>query len=324
MKIELHNDDCFNVFKTIESGSVDLVLCDPPYGTAGGMGTGEERYSRIANAEWDTALAAADIFKECDRILRPNGCLVLFSQEPYTSNLITSAIPNLPFSYRLLWLKDHFSNSLLVNKAPVSYFEDICVFFKKYAKHDFEGFHPLRDYAEKIIKYIGLTKRQIEDKLGHQKADHFLRVNSSQFSLCTEGTYNELVNLFDISNMPDFMQFDEMSVVNKLYRQSLIEKMTLKNPRVFNLAEGAKFKSNILDYKKDYTGLHPTQKPVALMEDLIRTYSNNGDTVLDFTMGSGSTGVACVNESRNFIGIEQDFKYFRIARQRIKEACGEL
>ena len=91
---------------------------------------------------------------------------------------------------------------------------------------------------------------------------------------------------------------------------------------VFNLWQGGKSKSNVLEYKKDNDGYHPTQKPVALLEDLIQTYSNEGNTVLDFTMGSGSTGVACVNTSRNFIGIELDEGYFQIAKQRI-ENCNK-
>lgn len=90
--------------------------------------------------------------------------------------------------------------------------------------------------------------------------------------------------------------------------------------RRFNLPEGKKFKSNILQHKKDYGGLHPTQKPIALMADIVSTYTNSSDTVLDFTMGSGSTGVACGNEGRNFIGIERDDKYFDIAKSRIDQA----
>jgi len=90
------------------------------------------------------------------------------------------------------------------------------------------------------------------------------------------------------------------------------------NPSTFNLWEGKKYKSNILKYKKDYTGFHPTQKPVLLLEDLIKTFSNKGDLVVDLTMGSGSTGVACKNTNRDFIGIELDDKYFEIAKNRIE------
>ena len=83
------------------------------------------------------------------------------------------------------------------------------------------------------------------------------------------------------------------------------------------LKEGNKFKSNILKYKKDYTGHHPTQKPILLLEDLIKTFSNEGDLVVDLTMGSGSTGVACKNTNRSFTGIEMDDNYFEIAQDRI-------
>ena len=86
---------------------------------------------------------------------------------------------------------------------------------------------------------------------------------------------------------------------------------------VFNLPKGKKYKSNILEYKKDYTWFHPTQKPVALMEDLVKTYTNEWETVLDFTMWSGSTGVWAVNTNRKFIGIELDKNYFNIAKERI-------
>jgi site-specific DNA-methyltransferase (adenine-specific) len=89
--------------------------------------------------------------------------------------------------------------------------------------------------------------------------------------------------------------------------------------RVFNLPDGKKYKSNVLSYKKDYSGFHPTQKPVALLEDLIKTYTNEGDTVLDFTAGSFTTGVACVNLNRKFIGIEMDKNYFDIGVNRVKE-----
>lgn len=87
--------------------------------------------------------------------------------------------------------------------------------------------------------------------------------------------------------------------------------------RCFNLPSGAKYKSNVLEYRKDYSWHHPTQKPVALLEDLISTYTSEGDMVVDFTMGSGSTGVACVNTGRRFIGIELDDKYFDVAKKRI-------
>lgn len=242
--------------------------------------------------------------------MRTNGALILFSQEPYTSRLITGAHGNLPFSYRLIWLKDHFANSLIAKKAPVSYFEDLVVFFKKY---DTLMQHPLRDYAKKIMEYIGRNIKQINTDLGHRRAEHFFYVESTQFGLCTEKTYNQIIAHYGLSVCDWLMTYAEMFEIDRRFA-SLFS-------RRFNLEDGAKYKSNVLQYRKDYTGLHPTQKPVALLTDIIRTYSNPGETVLDFTMGSGSTGVACMNTGRRFIGIEMDSGYFQVAHGRIIEAA---
>jgi site-specific DNA-methyltransferase (adenine-specific) len=138
--------------------------------------------------------------------------------------------------------------------------------------------------------------------------DHVLRTKLTQFALCSKQAYDELINKYGINDMKGFTLFDELVEINSALN------------RVFNLWEGNKFKSNILKYKKDYQGLHPTQKPVLLLEDLIKTYSNKGDTVLDFAMGSGSTGVACLNTGRNLIGIEMDENYFNIAKARLEQA----
>ena len=305
----LMQGDCLERMKEIPDGSVDLILCDPPYGTAGGMGKGEARYARIASAEWDVALEPAAFLAECNRILRMNGALVLFSQEPYTSRLITEAHGNLPFSYRMIWLKDHFSNSLIVNKAPVSYFEDVLVFFKKY---DTLAQHPLRDYAMRVLEHCGGSLKAINAELGHRRAEHFFYIESTQFGLCTEKTYRELCGLYGIQGQEWFKPYAEMKEIDRRFSRQF--------SRTFNLPEGQKFKSNVLRYKKDYDGFHPTQKPVALLADLIETYTNEGETVLDFTMGSGSTGVACVNTNRKFIGIELDEGYFDIACKRIEDA----
>ena len=298
MKIQLWHGDCLELMKTIPDGSLDLILTDPPYGTVKGAALDGWKSQ---TTEWDNVLDFEVMWSEINRILRKNGKCILFSQEPFTSDLIKSAIPNVPFSYRCVWIKDHFANSLIAKKAPVSYFEDICVFSKL---HDTDGLHPLRGYAKEIYDFIGLNKKQIIEKVG-QRADHFFRIDSTQFSLCTEKTYNELISVFGIDKMIGFKSFNELEKINSVFNS------------VFNLECGAKFKSNVFEYKKDYSGYHPTQKPVALLEDLIKTYSNKGDMVLDFTMGSGSTGVASKNLNRSFIGIELDEKYFQIAKERI-------
>jgi site-specific DNA-methyltransferase (adenine-specific) len=243
--------------------------------------------------------------------------MILFSQEPYTTKLITEAIPNIPFSYRATWEKDNFAVALGAKVNMVSFTEDVLVFSKMHQKHDFEGKHPLRDYFKIIMEYIGLNLKQINTKLGHRRAEHTFYINSTQYGLCTEKTYLELIEVFGIDKVNGFKWFSELKQIDTEYRTDLLKKMNEQYPSTFNLWEGNKYKSNILKYKKDYDGHHPTQKPVLLLEDLIKTFSNEGDLVVDLTMGSGSTGVACVNTNRNFIGIEKDDKYFEIAKERI-------
>jgi site-specific DNA-methyltransferase (adenine-specific) len=322
--IELWQGDCLELMKNIPDGSVDLVLTDPPYGTMKGAALDGWKNQ---TTEWDTAIDPVKIFEQISRVLRQNGKAVLFSQEPYTSRLITSAIPSLPFAYRAMWYKNVHANALLAKSAMVSRYEDICIFTKP---HDAECTNELRDYFKCVLEFIGAKScKEINARLGHRKAehcfyvtegkravkdamggkvDHTTRIGSSQFALCTEQTYNEIVSVFGVDKMDGFLPYAELARLNEKYTAT------------FNLWQGGKSKSNVLEYKKDGNGYHPTQKPVALLEDLIQTYSNEGNTVLDFTMGSGSTGVACVNTNRHFIGIELDEGYFNIAKKRIEEA----
>lgn len=304
MSYTLYKGDCLELMHDIPPGSVDAIICDPPYGT---MNTDGGR--RIGINGWDDAIDMSSMYEQCNRVLRMNGALVLFCQEPYTSRLITDAHGNLPFSYRMTWLKDSFANHLGCNKAPVSYTEDVCVFFKKY---DTLGLHPLREYSLRVLGHCGGSMKAVNTALGNRRAEHFFYVDSTQFGLCTESTYRKLCDLYGIDKQGWFIPYADLDETNRRFNSRF--------SRRFNLAEGAKFKSNVLQYKKDYGGFHPTQKPVALMDDLVRTYTDAGDKVLDFTMGSGSTGVACANEGRAFIGIERDDKYFDIAKSRIEQA----
>lgn len=312
---EIIHGDCLEEAAHIESGSVDLILTDLPYGN---MNTDGGRKMGING--WDMAIEPEKVYEIANRILRKNGKMVLFSQEPYTTRLINEKIPNVPFSYRMIWEKDSFANPLGVNKAPVSYFEDVLVFSKASPKHDFEGFHPLRTYFADVMAFIGLNLKQINGELGHRRAEHSFYVTSTQFGLCTNATYGELITTFNIDKMHGYKQFDDLKLVDADYRAGLIAESVAKYPSTFNLWQGGKYKSNILRYKKDYNGYHPTQKPVLLLEDLIKTFSNEGDKVVDLTAGSGSTLVAAINTRRNFIGIEQDAKYAEIANSRILEA----
>jgi len=308
--IKLYKGDCLIESDKIESGSIDLILTDLPYGTV------KDLYS---NTSWDVVIDTDKIMSIANRILRKNGKMVLFCQEPFTSELKNKAIPNVPFNQRLIWEKDSSGNMLFSKKACVNFYEDVLVFSKNHQKHDFKGNHPLRGYFKIIMDYVGLNLKQINVKLGHRRAEHTFYVNSTQYGLCTEKTYLELINVFGIYKVNEFKEFAELKKIDTEYRTDLLKQMNEQYPSTFNLWEGKKYKSNILKYKKDYTGHHPTQKPVLLLEDLIKTFSNENDLVADLTMGSGSTGVACVNTNRNFIGIEQDDNYFEIATNRINE-----
>jgi len=298
--------DCLIESDKIESGSVDLILTDLPYGN---MNTDGGR--KLGINGWDFVIEPKKVYEIANRILRKNGKMVLFSQEPYTTRLINEAIPNVPFCYRAIWEKDNFAVALGANKNMVSYFEDILIFSKN---HEFEGLHPLRPYFKIVMDFIGLNLKQINTKLGHRRAEHTFYIDSTQYGLCTDKTYKELIEVFGIDNMNGFKKFAELKLIDEQFKNEF--------PSTFNLWEGNKYKSNILKYKKDYNGYHPTQKPILLLEDLIKTFSNENDLVVDLTMGSGSTGVACKNTNRRFIGIEKDENYYNIAVRRVSEYCG--
>ena len=241
INVELKQGDCLELMKDIPDGSVDLVLTDPPYGTTA--------------CKWDSVIPFEPMWEQLNRIIKPNGAICLFGNEPFTSCLICSNIKG--FKYRWDWNKKIPSGMGYAKYRPMQQTEDICVFSKN---------------GEKIKYNPQLIKRDKPIKSGGNSIQ--ARVYSG-FKCMENG--NEYKKTYDYKNPITLIEFDKVR-------------------------KGA---------------LHPTQKPVALLEYLIRTYTNEGETVLDFTMGSGSTGVACVNTNRNFIGIELDENYFKIAKERI-------
>ena len=311
-KFELWQGDCLELMKNIPDGSVDLVLTDPPYGTMKGIDN---------KHDWDTIIDTEKMFDEISRVLRRNGKAVLFCQEPYTSHLITSVPPSMLFCYRGIWLKNCSGNSMMAKNAMTSRFEDFCVFV---CKNNVGKIKNIQKEITDLVYKIGFMK--------------FAKI------MYGEGRYKDVAsackNLNKKINKPNYkIQYDANFFDEPMYRYletqvempytfdeyfSIVAEYKEKTKSVFNLWQGGKSKSNVLEYKKDNDGYHPTQKPVALLEDLIQTYSNEGNTILDFTMGSGSTGVACVNTNRHFIGIELDEGYFNIAKKRIEEAVNDL
>jgi len=301
--IDLRLGDCLVESNKIESGSVDLILTDLPYGTVKSLGTSKVAQSKNYNVPfWDFTIDTSKIMEIANRILRKNGKMILFSQQPFTTELISKAIPNLPHCYNMYWDKMHFANCLVANKAPVSYIEDVLIFSKT---HDLERSHPSIDYFMSELEKTRMNQSDINKLLGNKMGGLYF-TNGVQFCIPTAKNYNKL---------------QETGYFQKPYNEikQIDDQFKNKFASTFNLWEGKKYKSNILKYKKDYDGHHPTQKPVLLLEDLIKTFSNENDLVVDLTMGSGSTGVACKNLNRNFIGIELDENYFKIAENRIKE-----
>jgi len=240
--IDLRQGDCLEVMKSIPDGSIDMVLTDPPYGTTA--------------CKWDSVIPFEPMWAELKRIIKPNGAIVLFGGEPFSSALRMSNIKN--YKYDWIWVKSP-TGFLNAKKMPMKSVENIAIFYNKLPTYNPQG----------IVKIKNKTIR-----------NHSTKINKTSIGLSTHNGGR----------------------LGYSYTQSFT---------------GYPNQTLIFSNEK---GLHPTQKPVALLEYLIKTYTNEGETVLDFTMGSGSTGVAAKNLNRNFIGIELDEEYFEIAKERIKEA----
>lgn len=311
-EVLLWHGDCLELMKQIPVGSVDLILCDPPYGIMKYAPTNWKQ--RGETAAWDTPLSTAEMYENMSMVLRRNGKAVLFCQEPYTSELITSVPPSMLFCYRGIWLKNRTGNSMMAKTAMVSLYEDFCVFTNK------ATFGEINACCEKItdfIMQIGADKiAQVMQLEGRYKC--FASAKRALFKKMILPGWNGYDNNFFDEAMYQHLEkhFDMPYTFDEYFK--IVAEYKRKTSPVFNLWQGRKTKPNVLQYAKDNDNFHVTQKPVLLLEDLIKTYSNEGDTVLDFTMGSGSTGVACMRTGRRFIGIEKDPRYFHIAEERIR------
>lgn len=305
--MQILKGDCLELMKEIPDGSVDLILTDPPYGTIKGMTNNKCNYKDGNN--WDIVIDINLMFKEIERVLRPNGRCILFSQDPFTTNLINELknIYNLEYNQKAIWLKNNAGNVLSCKKALCNYYEDINIITK--INYDYDLSNPLIEYFKKIKKYTDLTHPKWLKKYNNYNIMSAIQFNK-YFILCTEETYNILIKDYNINQMEYFKEYNDLKVINNNFKDL--------NKKVFNL-NGLKSKKNVFEYNKPSKSLHPTQKPTELLKDLILTYSNQDDLVLDFTMGSGSTGIACIETNRKFIGIELDDNYYKIAEKRIQD-----
>jgi DNA modification methylase len=248
--IKLIKGDCLEIMKNIPRGKIDMILCDLPYGTTA--------------CKWDNVIPFEPLWEQYKRIIKDNGAIVLFGQEPFSSYLRLSNINN--YRYDWIWEKSNPSNIALANKQPMRYHELISVFYKKqpiYNKQMIPRESPRIKQAHKN-NYVFHNSQSEQTALGH------IEIDSKKYDA-------------------DF-----------------------KNPS--SIIKIPSLRPNSKEFVK-----HPTQKPVALLEYLIKTYTNEGELVLDNCMGSGSTGVAAINTNRKFIGIELEQNYFDIAKNRIIE-----
>ena len=283
MSYKLLQGNCLIESDKIESGSVDFILTDLPYGTVGeSMQDNTGKYKIINQSKWDNVIDTTKIMEVANRILRKNGKMILTAQQPFTTELISKAIPNLPFSYTIFWDKLHFANCLGANKACVNYMEECLLFSKNNPKHDLELKHPIRIWLKETQEKANIfynDKRLVNEYVQKQickneasaKATlkHLLDWNYVQIQKITKKHY-EVLNKFLNFNKTE----QEIIDIFETYQVQHLKEQTELYGSTFNLWEGNKYKSNILKYKKDYTGYHPTQKPVLLLEDLIKTFSN--------------------------------------------------
>lgn len=242
---KLLQGDCLELMNKIPDKSIDMILCDLPYGTT--------------KNKWDSVLPFDKMWEQYDRIIKENGCIALFADGMFMSDLMQSN--KKLWRYNLVWDKELISGFLNANRMPLRSHEEICIFYKKLPTYNpqFTDGEPLHGMGTKFSQ---------------------------------EKNKNNNYGNFDSRNNPSAKRTGD----TKKYPKSIV-----KFPRPASCVM-----------------IHPTQKPVELLEWLIKTYTNENDFVLDNCMGSGSTGVAAVGINRNFIGMELEEKYFNIAKERIE------
>ena len=322
----LYQGDCMEMLQEIPPGSVDLVLCDLPYGTT--------------DCKWDDVLPMDQLWKEYRRLLRPNGVAALFAAQPFTTELINSN--RSAFRYCWYWLKNTVTGFAFARYQPMRKIEEVVIFVCNVPGKDNTGRHKaLRAYLQQELKESGHTRASINKILGNTMASHYF-TNGGQFTIPPREQWETL----QAETGRFTRSWDDVLVEYQAELGRHGGGPQIYNPQGLQIVNNPKarrsgprkpggvydFDTLMQDYTTKYTnwpvnvlqfnterGLHPTQKPVPILEYLVKTYTNEGDTVLDNCMGSGSTGVACVRTGRRFIGMEKDPQYFQIARERIEK-----
>ena len=257
-KIILYNNDCLSILPNFDDKSINLILTDLPYG----------KLANKTRAKWDNTFNYTKLFEEYRRLIKPNGAIILFGNEPFSSYVRCNLLDI--YKYDIKWVKGKTTGFANANYRPMNKYEDIMIC--SYANASSGGKKNPMTYNPQGLKPVYKKKKNHINRQG-------------------------LVS-YDTNNL------GEDNMLNQ--ETEYIQKYT-------------NYPTNVVFFNNPKKYLHPTQKPVPLLEYLIKTYSNPNDLALDTCMGSGSTGVACQNTGRRFIGIELDEKYYNIAKDRLKE-----
>jgi site-specific DNA-methyltransferase (adenine-specific) len=252
---KIYQGDCLELMKQIEDKSIDLILCDLPYGTSA--------------CAWDSTIDLKKLWEQYKRIIKDNGAIVLFSQQPFTSILICSNLEM--YKYNWVWEKDNGTNFLNSHYQPLKITEDICVFGKMGCSWNKQGNMQYYPQFEQGKPYTCIS--------GKQKSD----------SAVVRG---------GAGGREDIDGHETIS-------------------------DGKRYPKNLIKFNRDKEKLHSTQKPVALCEYFIKTYTTEGMLILDNTIGSGTTALACLNTKRNFIGFEINPEFIKVAEERLSKLNSE-
>ena len=262
---KIYNEECIEGMNKIEDKSVDMILCDLPYGTT--------------SNKWDTIIPFELLWEQYERIIKDNGAIVLTASQPFTSALVMSN-PKL-FKYEWIWEKQKANNFMGAKYQPLKYHENVLVFGKGRV-----NYHPQKYKVLEIDEIMEMDKKELTNLMKSRDYDRFGKVDRRK-------TINNPIS--------------KKEYLGTEVKRNRVKDTGYRNPK------------SVLKINKEINGLlHPTQKPVALFEYLIKTYSNEGDIILDNCMGSGTTAIACMNTNRNYIGFELDKEYYDKSLDRIK------
>ena len=288
--IELYNEDCLEGMKRISNGSIDCIVTDLPY--------------NLTSCKWDLMpIDLTAMWTQFKRILKPCCSAVLFASGKFTYKFVASNFDQ--FKYKWIWVKNAPTMFVHAKNAPMRKFEEILVFSDGSINH--------ASCTTRRMKYN--PQGLVDCALACRNSAHVSDVSlqGGKFKQC--GNFLKSGELKHSQIRSPFARSGRLKAFgNPVGKQpSQVD---------YYIQEKTGYPSDVLFYDAPHNvgKLHPSQKPVPLLEFLIKTYTDEGDVVLDATMGSGSTGVACVNTNRNFVGFELEKNYFDIARKRIDEA----